>query len=74
MCLENSEDNIFPNTFRSRRGFLTIFYENENKPELEVYDTGMINNIAFLIQRGLMKTLIYMRGGDSLQIEAQLAG
>lgn len=59
--LELSEDAIFPNTFKSMRTFLNIFYENETKPELEVYDAGMINNIAFLIQRGLMKTPVYIQ-------------
>jgi len=61
MYLEASEDAIFPNTFKSMRAFLKIFYENETKPELEVYDAGMINNIAFLVQRGLMKTPIYIQ-------------
>ena len=61
MYLEASEDAIFPNTFKSMRTFLKIFYENETKPELEVYDAGMINNIAFLVQRGLMKTPIYIQ-------------
>lgn len=73
--LEMSEDNIFPNTFKSMRTFLKIFYENETKPEFEVYDAGMINNIAFLIQRGLMKTPIYIQfvlgilGGMAANVE-----
>jgi len=56
-----SEDNIFPNTFKSLRIFLNTFNETNTKPELEVYDAGMINNISFLIQRGLLKTPIYMQ-------------
>ena len=54
--LEFSEDSIFSNTFKSLRVFLNIFNENQTKPELEVYDAGMINNTAFMIERGLLKT------------------
>ncbi|MFH1629834.1 MAG: 3-keto-5-aminohexanoate cleavage protein [Pseudomonadota bacterium] len=56
-----SEDNIFPNTFKSLRIFLNTFNETNTKPELEVYDGGMINNISFMIQRGLLKAPIYIQ-------------
>jgi len=73
--LEFSEDLIFPNTFKSLRVFLNIFKESETKPELEIYDAGMINNTAFLIQRGLLKIPVYMQfvlgilGGMAATIE-----
>lgn len=59
--LEMSEDYIFPNTFKSLRIFLNIFRESGTKPELEIYDAGMLNNTAFLIQRGLLKTPVYIQ-------------
>ena len=59
--LEMSEDLIFPNTFKSLRVFLNIFQQNGTKPELEIYDAGMINNTAFLIQRGLLKPPVYIQ-------------
>lgn len=59
--LESTEDLIFPNTFKSMRVFLNIFNENETKPELEVYDAGMVNNVAFMIQSGLLKTPVYLQ-------------
>ena len=59
--LEFTEDLIFPNTFKSIRVFLSIFNENGTKPELEVYDAGMINNTAFMIERGLLKTPVYIQ-------------
>ncbi len=59
--LEFTEDLIFPNTFKSIRVFLNIFNENGTKPELEVYDAGMINNTAFMIERGLLKTPVYIQ-------------
>jgi len=73
--LEASEDAIFPNTFKSIRIFLSTFNENGTKPELEVYDAGMVNNTAFMIGRGLLKTPVYLQfvlgilGGMAATIE-----
>ena len=73
--LESTEDLIFPNTFKSIRIFLDIFNENLTKPELEVYDAGMLSNAAFMIGRGLLKTPVYIQfvlgilGGMAATIE-----
>jgi len=73
--LESTEDVIFPNTFKSIRIFLNTFNENGTQPELEVYDAGMINNTAFMIGRGLLKTPVYLQfvlgilGGMAATIE-----
>jgi uncharacterized protein (DUF849 family) len=73
--LESTEDSIFPNTFKSIRIFLSTFNENGTKPELEVYDAGMVNNTAFMIGRGLLKTPVYIQfvlgilGGMAATIE-----
>jgi uncharacterized protein (DUF849 family) len=73
--LEFTEDLIFPNTFKSMRIFSNMFKENGTKPELEVYDAGMVNNVAFMIERGLFKTPVYIQfvlgilGGMAATIE-----
>jgi uncharacterized protein (DUF849 family) len=73
--LEFSEDFVFPNTFKSLRIFLNIFNETGTKPELEVYDAGMINNIDFMIQQGSLKPPVYIQfvlgilGGMAATIE-----
>jgi len=56
-----SEDFIFPNTFRTLREFLAIFTANDIRPELEVYDLGMINNIAFMLGRGHLKLPVHIQ-------------
>lgn len=56
-----SEDFIFPNTFRTLREFLGIFVANETRPELEVYDLGMVNNIAFMLNRGHLKLPVHIQ-------------
>jgi uncharacterized protein (DUF849 family) len=59
--LSMTEDFIFPNTFKSMREFAQIFQENGTKPEFEIYDSGMVNNIAFLIERGHVKKPVYIQ-------------
>lgn len=59
--LAMTEDYIFPNTFKSMKDFARIFGENDTKPEFEVYDSGMINNIAFMIEKGQVKKPVYIQ-------------
>jgi uncharacterized protein (DUF849 family) len=59
--LESTEDFIFPNTFKTMRQFLTNFEACGTKPEFEIYDMGMINNLAFLIRKGIVKKPVYLQ-------------
>ncbi len=59
--LRMTEDFVFTNTFKTLREFCEFFDNNNTKPELEVYDSGMINNIANLIARGLLKKPVYVQ-------------
>lgn len=59
--LEGTEDFIFPNTFKTMRQFLTNFEASGTKPEFEIYDMGMINNLAFLIRKGIVKKPVYLQ-------------
>lgn len=59
--LEGTWDFIFPNTFKTLREFSQAFEERGTKPELEIYDAGMINNAAFMIQRGYLKKPVYLQ-------------
>ena len=59
--LEGTDDFIFPNTFKTMRQYVEIIYANGAKPEFEIYDTGMINNLAFLINKGVVKKPVYLQ-------------
>jgi uncharacterized protein (DUF849 family) len=59
--LSMSEDFIFHNTFKTLREFSRFFKENETKPELEIYDVGMLNNVAFMIEQGHLKKPVYLQ-------------
>jgi len=59
--LAMSEDFIFPNTFKTLREFSQHFAEENTRPEFEIYDAGMLSNLAFLIDRGWVKTPVYLQ-------------
>jgi uncharacterized protein (DUF849 family) len=59
--LAMSEDSIFSNTFKSMREYCAIFNETGTKPEFEIYDAGMVNNVAFMIQAGYIKRPVYIQ-------------
>jgi len=59
--LAMTEDVVFTNTFKTLREFCDFFNENDTKPELEVYDVAMINNIAFLIEKGYLQKPVYIQ-------------
>jgi len=59
--LEGTEDFIFPNTFKTMRQYLEIIYANGAKPEFEIYDAGMINNLVFLLHKGIAKRPVYLQ-------------
>ena len=56
-----TEDFIFANTFKSMKEYCAKFNETGTKPEFEVYDAGMVNNVAFLIQAGYVKKPVYIQ-------------
>jgi len=59
--LADSEHYIFPNHFESLRKYCRIFMENETKAEFEIYDVGMINNLAFMIEQGQVQKPVYIQ-------------
>ena len=59
--LAGTEDFIFPNTFYTMRKFTQLMGEHGTKPEFEIYDVGMINNLAQLISDGHIKTPVYLQ-------------
>jgi uncharacterized protein (DUF849 family) len=59
--LAMSEDFIFPNTFKTLRQFSQYFAEENTRPEFEIYDAGMLSNLAFLISQGWVTTPVYLQ-------------
>ena len=59
--LEATESFVFINHFKMMRHFCTRMKECNTLPELEVYDVGMINNIAHLFKEGLLEEPLYIQ-------------
>lgn len=59
--LRMSEDFIFPNTFKTLKQFSEIFQQANTQPEIEIYDIGMINNLAFMVNKGQVKRPVYIQ-------------
>jgi uncharacterized protein (DUF849 family) len=59
--LAGTDDFIFPNTFKTMGEFLETFAVTGTKPEFEIYDMGMINNLAFLIKKGIVQKPVYLQ-------------
>lgn len=58
---EMTKDFIFPNTFKSLEEFARVFEENGTKPEAEIYDSAMINTVAYLAKQGYVKKPVYLQ-------------
>lgn len=56
-----SEDFIFPNTFKTLREFTGFFNAEGTRPEFEIYDAGMLSNLAFLISKGYVTKPVYLQ-------------
>jgi uncharacterized protein (DUF849 family) len=56
-----TENTIFPNTFKTLREYTAILAEANTKPELEVYDFGMVYNIDYLVKKGYLKKPLYLQ-------------
>ena len=59
--LAMTEDAVWTNTFKHMKDFARVFAECDTKPEFEVYDTGMVNNIAFMLEKGMVKRPVYIQ-------------
>lgn len=59
--VQGTEDFVFSNTFRGISKYVETMYANGSLPEFEVYDVGMINNIAYLRDKGIIKHPIYIQ-------------
>jgi len=49
------------NTFKTLKQFCNFFRESGTKPEIEIYDVGMINNVAFMIEAGHLQKPVYLQ-------------
>lgn len=53
--------NVFSNTYQGLETYIKTMAENGTIPEFEVYDAGMINNIAYFRKKGILTCPIYIQ-------------
>ena len=59
--IEGTKDLVFKNTFTDLEYICKTMKENGTKPELEIYDAGMLYNTAFMARKGLLDFPIHMQ-------------
>ncbi len=59
--VKNTYKVPFVNTFQGIEDYIRIMSENGTKPEFEVYEVGMLSNIAYFIKKGMLKGPIYIQ-------------
>ena len=59
--LEGTYDSFANNTFQSMEQYIITMQENGTKPEFEVFDIGMLHNIQYFIQKGVLKCPLYIQ-------------
>lgn len=59
--LKHTNELVFTNTFSGLEYYLNTMNEYGMRPEFEVYDVGMVNNIAYFKEKGLIKGPIYLQ-------------
>ncbi|WP_130871034.1 3-keto-5-aminohexanoate cleavage protein [Intestinimonas massiliensis (ex Afouda et al. 2020)] len=59
--LGGTYDNVFSNTYLGLETYIRTMQENGTVPEFEVYDAGMINNIAYFQRKGILTAPIYIQ-------------
>ncbi len=59
--LEGTRSMIFPNTFTDLEKICGIMNAHGTKPELEIYDTAHLNNAAYLVKTGQLKTPLFLQ-------------
>ena len=59
--VKNTYTVPFANTFKDIEDYINVMTENKTKPEFEVYEVGMISNIAYFVQKGILKGPVYIQ-------------
>ena len=59
--LEFSRSWVFTNTFKDLEGICRLFKASGTKPELEIYDVGHLYNLKYLLDKGLLKSPVYLQ-------------
>lgn len=52
---------VFENTYRQMKKYATLDAENKTKPEIEIWDTGQISNVVWLLNQGYVERPVHLQ-------------
>jgi 3,5-dioxohexanoate:acetyl-CoA acetone transferase len=52
---------IFENTYQQMKKYATLDRENKTKPEVEIWDSGQISSVAWLVENGYLDRPIHLQ-------------
>ena len=52
---------VFENTYRQMKKYATLDAESGTKPEIEIWDSGQISNVQWLLERGYVKKPVHLQ-------------
>ncbi|MGD9210823.1 MAG: 3-keto-5-aminohexanoate cleavage protein, partial [Desulfobacteraceae bacterium] len=52
---------VFENTYRQMKKYATLDRENGTKPEIEIWDSGQISNVAWLLDNGYVDRPVHLQ-------------
>lgn len=59
--VKNTYQVPFANTFKDIEEYIQLMNQYGTKPEFEVYEVGMLSNIKYFIDKGILKTPVYIQ-------------
>ena len=59
--VKNTYQVPFANTFKDIEEYIALMDQYGTKPEFEVYEVGMISNVAYFLRRGMLKAPVYIQ-------------
>lgn len=59
--LTKTRGNVFANSYNDLEQYVKTMNECGTRPEFEVYDAGMINNIAYFVRAGVIREPVYLQ-------------
>ncbi len=72
--LEGTRNNVFTNTYAGIEQYIRTMQEHRTRPEFEVYDAGMINNIAYFKNSGILHGPVYIQFVLGIQVACRYCG
>ncbi|MFP3155925.1 3-keto-5-aminohexanoate cleavage protein [Lachnospiraceae bacterium ZAX-1] len=59
--VKNTYTVPFANTFKDIEDYIRVMGEHGTKPEFEIYEVGMLSNVAYFVKKGVIKGSVYLQ-------------